>query len=124
MRNIMYSYTQYHHLKKPSDLFQSDCKETHKFSKSCEFKFWHCTSYSRVGQSRFSLSFLLQWVDKGVPSLLGDLNTGVSLQTDHMNWNSAHAPQRPMVTYTGMATVGPGSHVLLSHLVCSSYKNC
>ncbi|GFV85755.1 hypothetical protein TNCV_2003751 [Trichonephila clavipes] len=29
-------------------------------------------------------------------------NTGVSLQTDHLIGASAHAPQRPMVTYTEM----------------------
>ncbi|GFW59248.1 hypothetical protein TNCV_2781791 [Trichonephila clavipes] len=35
-------------------------------------------------------------------SLLGDLNTGVWLQIDHLIEASAHAPQRPMVTYTRM----------------------
>ncbi|GFY15449.1 hypothetical protein TNCV_1572601 [Trichonephila clavipes] len=32
----------------------------------------------------------------------------VSLQTDHLIEASAHVPQRPMVTYTGI--VGPGPH--------------
>ncbi|GFX90619.1 protein O-mannosyl-transferase TMTC3 [Trichonephila clavipes] len=31
-------------------------------------------------------------------------NTGVSLQTDHLIQTSAHAPQRPKVTHTGMDT--------------------
>ncbi|GFX83336.1 hypothetical protein TNCV_908541 [Trichonephila clavipes] len=38
---------------------------------------------------------------------------GDSLQTDHLIGTSAHAPQRPMVTYTGRDTVGPGPHGLL-----------
>ncbi|GFV68174.1 hypothetical protein TNCV_1874561 [Trichonephila clavipes] len=32
---------------------------------------------------------------------------GASLQTDDLIGTFAHAPQRPMVTYTGMGTVGP-----------------
>ncbi|GFV02427.1 retrovirus-related Pol polyprotein from transposon 17.6 [Trichonephila clavipes] len=38
---------------------------------------------------------------------------GVSLQTDYLIGTSAHAPHRPMVTYTGMGTVDPGPHELL-----------
>ncbi|GFU77249.1 hypothetical protein TNCV_4126261 [Trichonephila clavipes] len=40
---------------------------------------------------------------------------GASLQTDHLIWTFAHAPQRPMVTYTGMGTVGPGPHGPMCH---------
>ncbi|GFX47519.1 hypothetical protein TNCV_3015381 [Trichonephila clavipes] len=35
------------------------------------------------------------------------------LKTDHLIGTSVHEPQRLMVTYTGMGTVGPGSHGLL-----------
>ncbi|GFX39099.1 transposable element Tcb1 transposase [Trichonephila clavipes] len=35
--------------------------------------------------------------------------------TDHLIGTSARASQRPMVTYTGMGIVGPGSHGLLRH---------
>ncbi|GFW67023.1 hypothetical protein TNCV_4689081 [Trichonephila clavipes] len=35
--------------------------------------------------------------------------------TDHLIGTSAHVPKRPMVTYTGMGTVGPGPHELLRH---------
>ncbi|GFW42222.1 hypothetical protein TNCV_1206781 [Trichonephila clavipes] len=73
-------------------------------------------SYPRAGQGQFSLSSFLQWVDKLVQSLLGDFNTGgVSLQTNHLIGTSTHAPQRPMVMYTGMSTVGPGPYGLLHH---------
>ncbi|GFV18725.1 transposable element Tcb2 transposase [Trichonephila clavipes] len=51
------------------------------------------------------------------------LNPAIALQrrttptaggmTDHLYGTSAHAPQRPMVTYTGMVTVGSGPHGLL-----------
>ncbi|GFX03773.1 hypothetical protein TNCV_2113451 [Trichonephila clavipes] len=41
--------------------------------------------WSRQGQLGLSS---LQWVDKGVPSLLGVLR-----QTDHLTGTSAHAPQ-------------------------------
>ncbi|GFX75330.1 hypothetical protein TNCV_3043521 [Trichonephila clavipes] len=41
------------------------------------------------------------------------LKIGVSLQTDHLIGMSAHAPQRQMVTYTEMGTVGLGPHGLL-----------
>ncbi|GFW98169.1 hypothetical protein TNCV_2492221 [Trichonephila clavipes] len=44
-----------------------------------------------------------------------DTYTGVSLQSDHLMGTSAHAPQRPMATYTEMGTVGPGPHGLLRH---------
>ncbi|GFV99658.1 hypothetical protein TNCV_5080201 [Trichonephila clavipes] len=40
---------------------------------------------------------------------------GVSLQTDSLIGTSAHAPQRPVVTYTCMGTVDLGSHGLLRH---------
>ncbi|GFY01777.1 protein ABHD11 [Trichonephila clavipes] len=40
---------------------------------------------------------------------------GVLLQTDHLFGTSAHAPQRLMVMYTGMGTVGPGPHGLLRY---------
>ncbi|GFX30529.1 hypothetical protein TNCV_3461801 [Trichonephila clavipes] len=50
-------------------------------------------------------------------SLLRDLNTGVSLQIDHLIGTSAHAPQRLMVTYTGMGPVGPVPNGLLRHRV-------
>ncbi|GFU70104.1 uncharacterized protein TNCV_2752391 [Trichonephila clavipes] len=40
---------------------------------------------------------------------------GVSIQTHHLIGASAHEPQRPMVTYIRMGTVGPGSHGLLRH---------
>ncbi|GFX96128.1 hypothetical protein TNCV_2290171 [Trichonephila clavipes] len=36
-------------------------------------------------------------------------------QIDHLIETSDHAPQRPMATYTGMGTVGPGPHGLLRH---------
>ncbi|GFU32951.1 hypothetical protein TNCV_4155411 [Trichonephila clavipes] len=36
----------------------------------------------------------------------------VSLQTDHLIGTSAHAPQRQMVMYPGMGTIGPGPHGL------------
>ncbi|GFW44182.1 uncharacterized protein TNCV_3855431 [Trichonephila clavipes] len=36
---------------------------------------------------------------------------------DQLIGTSAHAPQRPMVKYTGMGTVGPGPHGLLRHCV-------
>ncbi|GFW51787.1 hypothetical protein TNCV_1187191 [Trichonephila clavipes] len=36
-------------------------------------------------------------------------------QTDHLIGTSARAPQRPIVIYTGMGTVGPGPHRLLRH---------
>ncbi|GFU54569.1 hypothetical protein TNCV_3025171 [Trichonephila clavipes] len=36
-------------------------------------------------------------------------------KTDHLNGTSAHAPQHPMVTYTGNCTVGPGPYGLLRH---------
>ncbi|GFW25775.1 chitin-binding type-2 domain-containing protein [Trichonephila clavipes] len=42
------------------------------------------------------LSSVLQWVDKGVPSLRRDLSTGTSLQIYHLIGTSAHAPQQPM----------------------------
>ncbi|GFV22179.1 hypothetical protein TNCV_2674211 [Trichonephila clavipes] len=32
--------------------------------------------------------------------------------TDHLIGTSAHTPPRPMVTYTGMGTVGPSPHGL------------
>ncbi|GFU69934.1 hypothetical protein TNCV_3348591 [Trichonephila clavipes] len=67
-----------------------------------------------AGQGRLSNSSV-QWVDKRVPSLLGDLSTGVSLQTHHQIGTSTHAPQRPMVIYTGMNAVIPGPHGLLCH---------
>ncbi|GFW08064.1 transposable element Tcb2 transposase [Trichonephila clavipes] len=35
--------------------------------------------------------------------------------TDNLIGTSAHAPQRPMVMYTEMGTVGPGPHGLLRH---------
>ncbi|GFW27828.1 hypothetical protein TNCV_767081 [Trichonephila clavipes] len=35
--------------------------------------------------------------------------------TNHVIRTSANAPQRSMVTYTGMGTVGPGPHGLLRH---------
>ncbi|GFW16843.1 hypothetical protein TNCV_2759711 [Trichonephila clavipes] len=35
--------------------------------------------------------------------------------TDHLIGTYALAPQRPMATYTGMGTVGPGPHGLLHH---------
>ncbi|GFW81102.1 hypothetical protein TNCV_4804701 [Trichonephila clavipes] len=38
-----------------------------------------------------------------------------SLQTDHLIGISAHASQRPMVTHTGMDTVGYGPHGLWCH---------
>ncbi|GFW28171.1 hypothetical protein TNCV_4499011 [Trichonephila clavipes] len=34
-------------------------------------------------------------------------------RNDHLIGTSTQAPQRPMVTYTGMGTVGPGPHGLL-----------
>ncbi|GFX72613.1 hypothetical protein TNCV_4062091 [Trichonephila clavipes] len=40
---------------------------------------------------------------------------GISLQADHLIWTSAHAPQRPMVSFTGMGTVGLGLYGLLRH---------
>ncbi|GFX42784.1 hypothetical protein TNCV_2930771 [Trichonephila clavipes] len=51
--------------------------------------------------------------------LLGDLNTGFSLQSDHLIGTSAHAPQRPIVTYTGMGSVDPDPRGLLHHGVKS-----
>ncbi|GFS49822.1 hypothetical protein TNCV_4344751 [Trichonephila clavipes] len=36
-----------------------------------------------------------QWVDKLIPSLLGNLTLGVSHHTDHLTRTSAHAPQGP-----------------------------
>ncbi|GFX57519.1 hypothetical protein TNCV_3051691 [Trichonephila clavipes] len=49
----------------------------------------------------------------GEPSLhLLDLDLW---ETDHLTGTSAHAPQRPMVTYTRMGTEGSGPHVLLRH---------
>ncbi|GFV40432.1 hypothetical protein TNCV_4493891 [Trichonephila clavipes] len=50
--------------------------------------------YPRAGQGQLSLSSL-QWVDKWIPSLLGDLTLGGSRQTDHLTGISAHAFQRP-----------------------------
>ncbi|GFV02492.1 hypothetical protein TNCV_1024201 [Trichonephila clavipes] len=44
---------------------------------------------------------------------LGTKTLGVSLQIDHLFTTSANAPQHPMVTYTGMGTVGLGPHGLL-----------
>ncbi|GFS64704.1 hypothetical protein TNCV_4684981 [Trichonephila clavipes] len=41
--------------------------------------------------------------------------------TDHLSETSAHAPQRPMVTYTGMLPVDPGSHGPL-HLVWYTFR--
>ncbi|GFS50019.1 integrase catalytic domain-containing protein [Trichonephila clavipes] len=38
-------------------------------------------------------------------------------RTDHQIGTSAHAPQRPMVPYTGMGNVGPDPHGLLHHRV-------
>ncbi|GFX64376.1 hypothetical protein TNCV_1413591 [Trichonephila clavipes] len=35
--------------------------------------------------------------------------------TDHLIETSAHAPQRPMVMYTGMGTVAPSPHELLRY---------
>ncbi|GFV67022.1 hypothetical protein TNCV_357081 [Trichonephila clavipes] len=35
------------------------------------------------------------------------LRTATGCQTDHLIGTTAHAPQRPMVTHTGMDTVGP-----------------
>ncbi|GFW17802.1 transposable element Tc3 transposase [Trichonephila clavipes] len=46
---------------------------------------------------------------------LGTQTLIISLQTDHQISTSAHAPQLPMVTNTGMGTVGPGPHGLLRH---------
>ncbi|GFX50652.1 hypothetical protein TNCV_2722381 [Trichonephila clavipes] len=48
----------------------------------------------RAGQGRLSLSSL-QWVDKGVPSLFGNLTLGYSHTTDHLPGTSAFAPQGP-----------------------------
>ncbi|GFV44888.1 hypothetical protein TNCV_4966421 [Trichonephila clavipes] len=39
------------------------------------------------------------------------LNTWFLLQTDHLIGTSSNAPQRPLVTYTEMGTVGLGSHM-------------
>ncbi|GFV48167.1 hypothetical protein TNCV_3554461 [Trichonephila clavipes] len=50
---------------------------------------------------------------KEYQACLGTKTQGVSLQTVHMIGTSAYAPQRPMVTYTGMGTVGIGLHGLL-----------
>ncbi|GFW38085.1 hypothetical protein TNCV_835251 [Trichonephila clavipes] len=47
---------------------------------------------SILGQGRLTLSSL-QWVDKRVPSLLGNLKLRVSRQTDHLTGTSAHTHQ-------------------------------
>ncbi|GFU44799.1 hypothetical protein TNCV_3150921 [Trichonephila clavipes] len=36
-------------------------------------------------------------------------------RTDRLIGTSAHSPQRPVVTYTGMGTESPGPHGLLRH---------
>ncbi|GFY34112.1 hypothetical protein TNCV_4983151 [Trichonephila clavipes] len=38
-----------------------------------------------------------------------------TVKTDHLTGTSAHALQRPMVTYTGIGAVDPGPHGLLRH---------
>ncbi|GFX36827.1 hypothetical protein TNCV_3999891 [Trichonephila clavipes] len=45
-----------------------------------------------TGKGRLSLSSL-QWVDKGVPSLLGTWTFGFLHQIDHLTGTSAHVPQ-------------------------------
>ncbi|GFX39051.1 hypothetical protein TNCV_3426371 [Trichonephila clavipes] len=59
-------------------------------------------------------------------SLLGDLTLEVSLQTDPLIGTSAHAPQRPTITYTGMGTVGPASWAVApqSLIYCYEMKQC
>ncbi|GFT80588.1 hypothetical protein TNCV_5122921 [Trichonephila clavipes] len=37
----------------------------------------------------------LQWVDKSVPGLLGNLTLEVSCENDHLTGTSAHPPQGP-----------------------------
>ncbi|GFV61194.1 hypothetical protein TNCV_499861 [Trichonephila clavipes] len=68
--------------------------------------------YRRAGQGRLNLSSP-QWVDKEHQACLESKTLGVSLQIDHLIGTSAHAPQRSMVTYTEMGTVGLGPHGLL-----------
>ncbi|GFU57823.1 hypothetical protein TNCV_1850761 [Trichonephila clavipes] len=73
--------------------------------------------YPWAGQGQLSLSSILQWVDKRVPSLLRDLNKGVSLQTVNLIGTCANAPQHLMVSHTEMGTVGLSPHGLLRHSV-------
>ncbi|GFV41720.1 hypothetical protein TNCV_3628711 [Trichonephila clavipes] len=50
--------------------------------------------------------------------LIGDEASGGHFKppkTDHLIGTSSPASQRPMVTYTGMGTVGPGLQGLLRH---------
>ncbi|GFY17436.1 hypothetical protein TNCV_658491 [Trichonephila clavipes] len=49
-----------------------------------------------------------------VPKLVWELNTG-GFVSDYLIGTSAFAPQRPMVTYTEMVTVGLILHGLLHH---------
>ncbi|GFX41215.1 hypothetical protein TNCV_2219131 [Trichonephila clavipes] len=48
-----------------------------------------------------------------IQACLGTKTLWILLQTDHLIGTSVHAPQRPMVTYTGMGTVAPVPHGLL-----------
>ncbi|GFT07713.1 transposable element Tcb1 transposase [Trichonephila clavipes] len=52
-----------------------------------------------------------EW-DKLPQKLLDNI---VQSMIDHLIGTSVHAPQLPMITYTGMGTVGPDPHGLLRH---------
>ncbi|GFX46454.1 hypothetical protein TNCV_239161 [Trichonephila clavipes] len=51
---------------------------------------------------------LSSWVNKRVPSLLGNLTLGILYQADYLTGTSAHAPQK-------LGTVGLGPHWLMCH---------
>ncbi|GFV58963.1 transposable element Tcb2 transposase [Trichonephila clavipes] len=55
----------------------------------------HRSEVQTPGWARLTQPSSLQWVDKLVPSLLGNLTLGVSRQTDHLSGTSANAPQGP-----------------------------
>ncbi|GFX26324.1 hypothetical protein TNCV_949221 [Trichonephila clavipes] len=55
-----------------------------------------------------------QW-SSGSVSRFHTTGSGSVPETDQLFGTSAQAPQRPMVTYTGMDRVGPGPHGLLRH---------
>ncbi|GFW11443.1 hypothetical protein TNCV_3809621 [Trichonephila clavipes] len=70
------------------------------------------TPETRAGQDR--LSFFIPSAGPQMRTKIAwELNTGASLQGNHLVGASAHAPQLPMASYTEINTVGLGPHRLL-----------
>ncbi|GFX64692.1 hypothetical protein TNCV_4681681 [Trichonephila clavipes] len=71
-----------------------------------------CRFYSQAGQGRLNPSSFSGSINEYL-ACFGTKTLGGLLQTDHLIGTSAHVPQRPKVTYTGMGTLGPDPHGLL-----------